>query len=239
MIDSFNSFQAFFDELTSLTEDFSKDDPLILLFRGQKDSTWDLLPRIGRKDLKFIGPEFLQEEAEIIDEFQRLSRPYIGIDLISDPWDLLALAQHHGLPTRLLDWTSNPLVALYFAFFEKDDRIKDRMVWMLAMNKTEIADCKAHTPFNNPKTVVFKPNHITQRLISQNGWFTVHRFIKESNSFVKLNKNKDYKTRLFEFPISNNAREDILTRLDRLGVNEFTLFPSLDGLSRYLEWKKS
>jgi hypothetical protein len=239
MVEKFDSFQEFFANLTHLTKDFKKDDPLLLLFRGQKDSTWDLLPRIARPDLKFIGPDFLKKEADIIDEFQRLSRPYIDPDLVSNPWDLLALAQHHGLPTRLLDWTTNPLVALYFAFIEQSDKIKYRMVWMLAIDKTALADCKKFTPFNTAKTVAFKPNHVTQRIISQNGWFTAHRFIKTSNYFIKLNKNKDYKTRLFEFPINNNARDEILTRLDTLGINELTLFPGLDGLSKYLQWKKS
>ncbi|MBP8993599.1 MAG: FRG domain-containing protein [Bacteroidales bacterium] len=239
MIGKFDSFQEFFDNLLNLTKEFEKDDPLLLLFRGQKDSEWDLLPRIARPDLKFIGQNFLRKEKDLLDEFQRLSRPYINPDLISNPWDLLALAQHHGLPTRLLDWTTNPLVALFFAFIERDDKIKCRMVWLLVINSTELADCKQYTPFNTTKTVAFKPNHITQTIISQNGWFTVHKFIKSSNYFVKLNKNKDYKTRLFEFPINNNARNEILTRLDTMGINEFTLFPGLDGLSKYLQWKKS
>jgi hypothetical protein len=126
MTTKFNSFQEFFNELTENTKDVTKDDSLLLLFRGQKDSTWDLLPKIAREDFNFIGPNFLFKENELIDEFQRLSRPHINQDILLNQWDLLALAQHHGLPTRLLDWTSNPLVALYFAFVEKDDKVKDR-----------------------------------------------------------------------------------------------------------------
>jgi hypothetical protein len=110
---------------------------------------------------------------------------------------------------------------------------------MLAIDKSELADCKEYSPFNNPRTVAFKPNHVTPRLISQNGWFTTHKFIEKTNKFIKLNKNKDYTKRLFEYKIDNNTREEILTRLDTLGINEFTLFPNLDGLSKYLVWKKS
>lgn len=239
MINPFNSFLEFFNELIDVTKDIKKDDNLLILYRGQKNATWDLLPKIARSDLNFIGPDFLKKEADLLEEFQRLSRPYVSSELMSNQWDLLSFAQHHGLPTRLLDWTTNPLVALYFAFKEKDDLINNRIVWMLAIDKSELADCKTKTPFNNPKTVAFKPNHITQRLISQNGWFTTHKFVASSNAFVKLNKNKSYKDRLFDFPIKNIARDEILTRLDTLGINELTLFPGLDGLSKYLEWKKS
>ena len=56
---AFNSFKEFFYELTDDTKDITKDDSLLLLFRGQKDSTCDLLPKIARKDLNFVGPDFL------------------------------------------------------------------------------------------------------------------------------------------------------------------------------------
>lgn len=238
-MDTFNSFTNFFNELLEQTKVITKDDDLLLLYRGQKDANWDLLPKIARKELNFIGPNFIKKEKEILSEFKRLSKPYVSTDLFANNWDFLALAQHHGLPTRLLDWTTNPLVALFFAFQEKDDNLKTRKVWLLIIEKDELADCIKTTPFSNSKTVAFKPNHITQRLISQNGWFTVHKFNNVSKSFVKLNKNKVYKDQIFEFIINNNARDEILTRLDTLGINEFTLFPGLDGLSKYLEWKKS
>jgi hypothetical protein len=232
------SFSSFFNAVCELTEDFEKDDDFLLLFRGQKDSRWDLLPRIARINSLFINHNFERLEADLIDEFKRLARPYLSSDLLNSPWDLLALAQHHGLPTRLLDWSTNPLVALYFAFINQDKTVQNRMVWMLVIEKESIAHCQEHSPFNNPKTVVFKPNHITQRLVSQNGWFTVHKFIKKDNRFIKLNVNTAYKKRLFKFTIQNSAREEILKRLDTLGINEFTLFPGLDGLCKYLEWKK-
>jgi len=239
MTKTYNSFQEYFNKISLITKDIKKDDSLLILYRGQKNSTWDLLPKIARNDMNFVGPDFLSKELDLLEEFKRLSRPYINSDLMSNTWDLLSFAQHHGLPTRLLDWTTNPLVALYFAFKDKDDKIANRIVWMLVVSRSELADCNAKTPFNNTKTVAFKPNHITQRLISQNGWFTVHKFLSTSHKFVKLNKNKNYEDRLFRFPIKNSAREEILIRLDTLGINEFTLFPSLDGLSKYLEWKKS
>lgn len=239
MAESFKSFIEFFNELYESTKDFDKNDDNLLLYRGQKDSSWHLLPKIARKDLNYIGTDFKTKETELLDEFQRLSRPYIDYNIISDDWDLLALAQHHGLPTRLLDWTTNPLVALYFAFIEEDKLVKNRAVWILIIDKLSIADCSKHTPFNYPKTIAYKPNSITQRLIAQNGWFTVHKLNPPPKYFLKLDKHAEFKDSLISLEIDNNARDEILTRLDTLGINEFTLFPGLDGLSKYLKWKKS
>lgn len=233
----FRSFTEFFTEFLEVTKEFEKDDNLLLLFRGQKESTWGLVPKIGRPEYKFSGIGFLEKEADILEEFKRLSKPYVENNTLTNDWDLLALAQHHGLPTRLLDWTTNPLVALYFAFKEVDEKVVNRAVWMFAINKDELANCNLVTPFNITKTVAFKPNHITQRLISQNGWFTTHRYFEATKKFAKFNISK--KNNIFKFIIENAARDEILIRLDTLGINEFTLFPDVDGLSKYLEWKKS
>lgn len=237
MSEPYESFNEFLTELLDVTKNNSKNDPLLVLYRGQRDSKWHLLPKIARSDYGFIGENFLLKEREILDEFKRLSLPYINSDIFSNDWDLLSIAQHHGLPTRLLDWTTNPLVALYFAFKDKDDEIKERAVWTLVIENNELADCKKTQPFEHSKTLAFKPNSVTQRLISQNGWFTCHAFQKKSNSFVKLDINKKYKEKLFKIRIKNEIREEVLTKLDTFGINEYTLFPGLDGLSKYLEWK--
>lgn len=83
------------------------------LFRGHSDSTWKLRPKIGREDV--LGtPWEAASEIGLLEEFKRRARQFeSGVDF--DDWDWLALAQHFGLPTRLLDWTQNPLVAAYFA----------------------------------------------------------------------------------------------------------------------------
>jgi hypothetical protein len=216
---------------------YEKTETILLLFRGQKDAKWDLMPKIAREEYNIIGDDFIKKEEQILSEFKRLARPYVNNDIFSNPWDFLALAQHHGLPTRLLDWTLNPLVALYFAFWEQDNSIKNRALWLMEINPDELADCENFSPFNTNKTVAFKPNHITQRLISQNGWFTTHKFILKDKRFAKLNNLSSFKRTIIKVQFTNDMREEVLTRLDSLGINEFTLFPGLDGLSKYLEWK--
>lgn len=102
------------------------------IYRGQADSEWDLLPSIavplnGNNNL-------LKFESKMVNEFLK-RRPNEFHD-IKDPIDILAKMQHYGLPTRLLDVTFNPLVALYFAC--KDDNIKDKdgEIFMFMKSKT-------------------------------------------------------------------------------------------------------
>ena len=152
-------------------------------------------------------------------------------------WDLIALAQHHGLPTRLLDWTTNPLAALWFAFQKEENKTGERCVWGLSINNSYLADFKK-SPFSQVRTVIFRPNHITKRITAQNGWFTNHKFLQESSSFIPLNRHKTYSIKLAKFKFSNKLRIEMLKTLEMMGINHYTMFPDLDGLTSYIEWKR-
>lgn len=208
------------------------------LFRGQSDSTYNLLPGIARPN--YFRENILKYEEEILNEFKRRSPPFLRktLNLKSD-WDWLALAQHYKLPTRLLDWTENPLVALYFAFESQKKEKTYRSVWIFIAEKKDFANPnnKKSSPFNLAQTQVYAPNHITERITSQSGWFTVHKYIEEEGKFISFNSNSLYRNRIFKLLLPNELREDILLKLDRLGINSLSIFPDLEGLSNYLTWK--
>lgn len=209
-----------------------------VLFRGQQCEDWDLTPRIGRTRFRRRFSSLLETEKKIIDEFDRLSIPHLGNRDVSSTWDRLALAQHHGLPTRLLDWTTNPLVALWFAIEKPAEREMDAAVWVFAADEADYARREAD-PFTLPKTLIFRPPHLDARIIAQSGWFTIHKCMKEKSRFIPLNTNAKQKQRLRKLIIPKNYFPALRDDLARCGVNKASLFPDLAGLCGHLQWQFS
>mgnify|MGYP001596641294 FL=1 len=144
----------------------------------------------------------------------------------TDNWEWLALAQHHGLPTRLLDWTRNPLVAAYFAVEQAHD--EDSAIYIFQDPYT-INTTKNPDPLKIEKVMKFIPNHVTKRITVQAGVFTVH-----PKPIAKFND-----SRIKKIIIAKESRGDLKKELFKYGIHRASLFPDLEGLTKHICWLRS
>jgi FRG domain len=235
---SVSNLVVFIELIQKLCEDESKvEDRDRVLFRGQRQDL-PLLPKIARLELRQGGVS--QTEREMFKEFIRQALPYLEVKIDND-WDWLALAQHHGMATPLLDWTLNPLAALWFAVNKPAKDRKPGVVWVFPPRQEDIVAVDKMTGggglFGSGRTQVFQPNHVTRRLVAQLGWFTLHRHQRKSERFTPLERDRRYKHLMTKIAIPAKEFREFRYDLDRMGVNKASLFPDLDGLSGHVQWR--
>jgi hypothetical protein len=190
------------------------------LFRGHSDLEWRLVPKAGRPP--FDG----YEDRHLFEAWARRSVEFFEPGP-RDDWDDLAVAQHHGLATRLLDWSFNPLVALFFAVWES--RASDAVLY--AYYSSHYVDPESVSPFDFSGVRRFKPKGFAQRIIRQSGILTVH-----GPPTTELDQALLPGDILEKIIIEESYRSRLLFDLSYYGINRLSLFPDLDGLAAHMNW---
>lgn len=201
-----------------------------VIFRGQaKEEGWPLIPAVGR----FVdGSRAPWREREILDEFKREAVPFLEV-VPSNDWQWLAMAQHNRLPTRLLDWTRNPLAALWFAVSEPAIHAEAGLVWAFSCEKADVVFNTADLsdPFSIDRPYVYYPEHVFPFIQAQLGVFTIHSRDNEApGKFPPLEEIKDADLRLAKIEIPPESFPTVRYHLFRVGISPASLFPGLQGL---------
>ncbi len=206
------------DHLHKFLERFRKAS--LFKFRGQSDQSWELTPKAGRQEFNKV------KDTIIFEHWKRRAPHYLERENYNE-WELLSIAQHTGLPTRLLDWTHNPLVAFFFAASENYE--KDGAVYIYKSNHRVLHEKFGPFEITTP-IAFFQPNASSNRIANQFGYFTIH--LDPTNALNDDTKNGH----LERLIIPSELKKDITHMLNQYGINYLTLFPDLEGLSKHLSW---
>jgi hypothetical protein len=218
-------------------------------YTGRSDVDYPLSTSLMR-----LGGRFADVERHLLRNFKKYALR--NVTAVDSFWNWLALAQHHGLPTRMLDWTYSPFVALHFATNDIGLARRDAVVWCANYAK---AHARLPTPLREAlqaegsdvltvelldehvpnwealnglgdTLLFFEPPSIDQRIVNQYALFSVL-----SNPDRTID---DYLSRhpelAFRVVIPEALRWEVRDKLDQANVNERVLFPGLDGLATWL-----
>lgn len=197
------------------------------VFRGHSDHRFELVPSVARS--KFTHASVEEFEESIFTIFKREAKGYTS-EVPHSEWEWLALAQHHGLPTRLLDWSYNPLTALYFAV--EDESQIDGALFSLRAPYCASKETLTSSPFKIARPEKYFPTIVSPRIKAQEGLFVAF-----DDPHSPLNSNPRSGWAIQKFIIPKERKEAIKYTLFRMGVHGASLFPDLDGLARRLTWQ--
>ncbi len=211
-----------------------KDKTDTTIYRGQRKD-YPLLPNICREG----EPELLLiNERALLTKFKKDAARCLQIVPKTD-WEWMVVAQHHGLHTRLIDWSFNPYVALWFALEKHKKEGSRPEVWVMNPLKEDVIGRFENTlPFSGKRTKVFKSSFNIPRLIAQESWFVLFKHIENSRKgFVALERNQKLRKRIRRIRIQKRAAGEIIKQLNVMGYNRHTLFPDIDKVAKLVQSK--
>lgn len=242
-------------DVTSISDFVSKLDAngdvnQIQWFRGHSDFSWKLAPSVSRANEHPVEAEWAS-----FKRFRQNAGRFVSKEHQS-PWDWLFLMQHYGVPTRLLDWTENPLVALYFAASSSPDQ--DGHLWVLLPSELNARSGYSNKLENDlpcfqmdddldsylTKKVLENPeasqnpicaiaSRDSSRIVAQHGVFTIFH-----SDFTPLEDLYDGK-HLWRYCIPKDSKRRIIDELNLLQINKFALFPELGNAAELAKFYQS
>jgi hypothetical protein len=195
-------------------------------------------------------------EMQMLSRFRQRCIPFVDRPL-DDHWERLFFMQHFRVPTRLLDWTENPFIALYFALTSKCETADgDSAVWMLdpvAWNRKSLDHITfkdgilstddsrldylkpaAEVATMNADPVAIYGFHNTPRIVAQRGVFTI--FGKDTASLEDIYIKRDYpQDCLLKVRLPKDKKAKLLTSLFQIGFTHSVVFPDLEGLAKEMK----
>ncbi|MCX7378701.1 MAG: FRG domain-containing protein [Alphaproteobacteria bacterium] len=225
-------------------------------FRGTRNCIYRLVPSLYRHPSIKGTDRLIELEWELLSEFRHEAPPFSN-RLPPENLELLFLMQHYGIPTRLLDWTENPFIALFFALEnarqERAGEEVDATVWILdPVNLNKIAysnrananrvygayadELAAYQPSQDAKKVsmllplAIHGVHNSQRIVAQRGSFTI--FGRDTTALDQNSALSGFSGVVKQIRISANSKKQMFDDLFNIGVADSVVYPDLDGLGR-------
>lgn len=201
------------------------------MFRGQSRD-WELLPSIARYT-KFAqgSQDWRTFQWWILEEFMRLGRPYFKKEP-QDEIEKLIIAQHHGLPTRLLDTTTNPLKALHFVVGNPAEDNHDGVFWLFQYKSWHGHFFDEYKNSWGAQLSPLLPAQMHPRLTAQEGTFLCYPLPEHSKPLLPVDQLTEHNISFAKFIIKSTDKPRIRREIKLLGARHFLLFPDLDGVAK-------